>query len=95
MSELAKLPHVSCPDNLSARRVDYVEALNHLGCEGALSGLALDDHEGLAIRAALDVWGLSLEPPRAGNAAIRAALKEVLIGARLWPAPRVAEASEP
>ena len=39
----------------------------------------MDDHEGLAIRAALDVWGLSLDPPRAGNAAIRAALKEVLI----------------
>lgn len=35
--------------------------------------------------------GLSLDPPRAGNAAIRAALKEVLIGAGLWPTPRVAE----
>ena len=79
------------PANFSVRRVDHVEALRHLDLKGALAGRDLDDHEGLAIRAALDVWGLSLDPPRAGNAAIRAALKEVLIGAGLWPTPRVAE----
>ena len=39
----------------------------------------------------IDVWGLSLDPPRAGNAALRAALKEGLIGAGLWPAPKAVE----
>ena len=55
MSEPAKRPDVSRPDHYPVRRVDHVEALNHLSPEGALSGLALDDHEGLAIRAARDV----------------------------------------
>lgn len=58
------------PDNFSVRRVDHVDAMKHLDPEGALSGLDREDHEGLAIRAALDVWGLSLDPPRAGNAAM-------------------------
>lgn len=79
------------PPNFSVHPVDRVEAMEHLDPAGALSGLDLDDHEGMAIRAALDLWGQSLNPPRAGNAAIRVALKEHLIRAGLWPAPRVAE----
>lgn len=83
------------PDNFSIRRADHVETLKHLNPEGALSGLNLEDHEGPAIRAALDVWALSLSPPRAGNAAIQAA--------RLWATDRVqmgnivpyADASDP
>lgn len=73
------------------RPIDHVEALRHLDPEGALSGLDLDDHEGMAIRAALDLWGQSLDMPLAGNAAIRQALKEHLIRAGLRPAPGVAE----
>lgn len=83
------------PPNFSVQPVDPVEALRHLDPEGALSGIDLDDHEGVAIRAALDLWGQSLDPPRAGNAAIRQALKEALIGAGLWPAPRIEDDDQP
>lgn len=71
------------------RRVDNVEAMNHLNPAGALSGLDLDDNEGMAIRAAVDVVGLSRDPPVTGNAAIRAALKDYLIGLGFWPEPDV------
>ena len=70
-------------DNLPTP-VDHVEAMRHLDPEGALSGLDLTDHEGMAIRAAIDLWGTTLEKPLHGNAAIRAALKDWLIGIGLW-----------
>ncbi|MCW6513152.1 hypothetical protein M8523_35490 [Hyphomicrobiales bacterium BP6-180914] len=65
-------------------RINHIEALRHLDLEGALSGLDLTDAEGMAIRAAVDLWSLSQTPPLAGNAAIRAALKDWLTGIGLW-----------
>src|ERR1700710_525344 len=64
--------------------IDHIEALRHLDPEGALSGLDLTDPEGMAIRAAIDLWGSQIDPPLQGNAAIRAALKDWLIGLGLW-----------
>ncbi|MCW6509698.1 hypothetical protein [Lichenifustis flavocetrariae] len=64
--------------------VDHIEALRHLDPEGALAGLDLTDSEGMAIRAAIDLWGISQTPPLAGNAAIRAALKDWLTWIGFW-----------
>ena len=68
----------------SPKPIDHVEALRHLDPEGALSGLDLTDPEGMAIRAAIDLWGMTLERPLSGNAAIRAALKDWLTGLGYW-----------
>ena len=64
---------------------DRVVAMNHLDPEGALSGLDLEDHQGMLIRMALDLWGAKQQPPVKGNAAIRAALIDYLRMCGMWP----------